>query len=60
MYTLPRTYVCKSCGYETEWSRDVPISSPLMALATEAAPVCPLCWNKWLLENFVAMERKKV
>lgn len=60
MYYIPRPYVCKKCSNEIQWSPSDPIATPLVVpvLDGPSAPVCPRCWNDWLLAQFGAMERK--
>lgn len=63
MYFFPRTYICKKCSSEIQWSPSdyihTPLIHPTMDGQIETAPICPHCWNKWLIETFGAMERKK-
>lgn len=57
MHIYPRLYVCNKCGEELHWSSSVTISTPIVNFeGNKFAPICPKCWNQWLLDNFGPMQ----
>lgn len=59
MYILPQKYACKKCGLEVQWTPGDHELTPRVYIEKYPQPICPKCWNDWLLENFQTMERKK-
>ena len=53
VYMIPRQYKCPDCGTTTKWADNGGVASvPII----EGAPVCPVCWEKFVKANVPVMQ----
>ena len=57
-YQTPAPYKCEKCAREIKWTPDDFGYSPrCITKELHKAPICPNCWNEWLLTQFGPMKR---
>lgn len=54
MYFVPQKHKCPKCDFEMEYSKDY---NPHCTPVTHKGPICPKCYENWLIENLPVMEK---